>query len=220
MSAARRLLSAESAKLLAVALVVALAMTLVQSRQQADADHFPADQATVAASTAEVAGPGDEITILRTRMRTSTPSDLILQLTAECTIITNLKTIGDDESRAAGTIETWIEVDGKRVPVAEGDEDGEVTLCHRAYERKTSMFDDDDATIETFLDTKASHGFNWMALNVGNGIKLIEVKARLTEEATVENATAKAVIGNRTLIIEPTKAAHDETRTTEETPEE
>jgi hypothetical protein len=216
MPAVRRLLSAESAKLLAVALVVALAMTLVQSRQQADADHFPADKATVAASTIDVAEPGEAITILRTRMRTSAPSDLILQLTAECTIITNLKTIGNDESRAAGTIETWVEVDGKRVPVAEGDEDGEVTLCHRAYERKNSMFDDEDATIETFLDTKASHGFNWLALNVGNGIKLIEVKARLTEEATVDNATAKAIIGNRTLIIEPTKAAHDETRTTEE----
>ena len=48
-----------------------------------------------------------------------------------------------------------------------------------------------------------------MALNVGTGIHLIEVKANLTVSAS-QQATADAVVGNRTLVIEPTHAAHDE----------
>jgi hypothetical protein len=43
---------------------------------------------------------------------------------------------------------------------------------------------------------------------MGAGIHRIEVKATLTESATAD-ATAEAVIGNRSLIVEPSKLAND-----------
>ena len=70
--------------------------------------------------------------------------------------------------------------------------------------------DDEQDSIRTFMETRQANGFNWMALNVGAATHLIEVKAELTTTATVK-ASAKAVLGNRTLIVEPTKAANNET---------
>jgi hypothetical protein len=88
-------------------------------------------------------------------------------------------------------------------------DNGEVTFCSRTYRRTTSLFDDEDATITTFLATKTAHAFNWMAFDVGSGVHLIEVKATLTH-STDGDATAMAAVGKRTFIIEPTKAANDE----------
>ena len=43
-----------------------------------------------------------------------------------------------------------------------------------------------------------------------NGIHTITVKGELTKDAST-NATAEAAVGNRTLVIEPTHAAPNET---------
>lgn len=198
-------------------LLGALALLVLMGYNSANADHQPADKVVASGSTIEVAGPGEEMTLLTGTVRSSTPSDLLLSVTAECAITTNLETVGDDNSRAEGSVEVWVEIDGERVGVnnvgtstttAEAQDDGEVVFCNRAYERTTSMFDDQNATIETFLDTRQAHGFNWVALNVGNGIHEIEVKARLTETST-NNATAEVAVGNRTLVVEPEKLAND-----------
>ena len=174
------------------------------------AEHQPADKVSASGSTTEIAGPQEEITIMSETVRTSTPSDLILGVTAECALVTNVTTVGNDDQEAIGDVKVWVEIDGEPVPISADDtEDGQVTFCNRAYRRKTSLFNDEDATIETFFRTRAANGFNWLALNVGNGVHTIEVKATLDEEAT-SGAQAEAVIGNRTLIVEPTKAANDE----------
>ena len=177
--------------------------------QGATANHEPADKVSASGSDVLVTNPGETITLLSETMRTSTTADLVLQFTAECSIATDLTTVGNDTSSAEGIVRTWIEIDGVPVPVAGGD-DGRITLCNQANHRDTSNFDDEDATIHTHLLTAAANGFNWLALNVGNGIHTIEVKATLTETAT-NNATADAAVGKRTLTIEPTHAANDET---------
>jgi hypothetical protein len=172
-------------------------------------DSMPADKAAVAGSKVEVIDPGETVTLLAAKLRTSSPSDLIFEVTAECALTTNITTVGNDMSRAFGQVKVWVEIDGVEVPVAAGDADGRVVFCNRAYERQTSGFDDQDATIKTFLETRNANAFNWMALNVGNGIHTVAVKGELTKEQT-DNAMAKAAVGNRTLLIEPTKAAHNE----------
>lgn len=152
-------------------------------------------------------------------MRVSPPTDLIIQVTAECAIFTALTTTGNDTAQAFGEVKVWVELDGTHVPVATADlDEGRVVFCNRRYHRTTTLFDDEDATIESFIDTRTANGFNWLALNAGsyddpaNGFGIIDVavKATLTE-GTMGDATAEAVVGNRTVIVEPTKASNHET---------
>lgn len=60
------------------------------------------------------------------------------------------------------------------------------------------------------MSTRQANAFNWLALNIGSGVHTLDVKAELTQEAT-DRAVAEAVIGNRTVIVEPTKLANDAT---------
>jgi hypothetical protein len=193
-----------------IAAVVALTAVWIGVTSGQAATSMPADKMTVAGSKVETATPGENVTLLSARMRTSSTEDLILQVTAECSLTTNVTTVGNDNSRAFGQVRLWVEVDGKQVPISSDSNDGKVVFCNRAYQRTTEGFDDQDATIKTFFKTREANAFNWVALNVGNGIHLIEVKGELTKEATT-NATAEAAVGNRTVVVEPTHAAHNET---------
>jgi hypothetical protein len=179
----------------------------------ATATHEPANKVSAAGSTTEIAGPNERVVLLSERVKTSKPTDLILGVTLECSIVTDVTTTGNDEAMAAGALDVWIEIDGKAVPVSQDDTDGgRVTFCNRSYGRTTSLFDDEDATIETFFRTKDAHGFNWQALDTGSATHTIQVLGRLTQQ-TSGDATAEVVIGDRTLIVEPVKSANDETIT-------
>ncbi|MGH2957839.1 MAG: hypothetical protein ACRDL6_12710, partial [Solirubrobacterales bacterium] len=176
-----------------------LAFLIASAGDQADATHQPADKVIASGSKVEVFGPGQEVTLLSGQVRSSSTSDLMLQVTAECALTTNVTTVGNDDQSAEGTVEVWVEIDGQPVGInnigtsttsSEAQDDGKAVFCNRAYRRQTELFDDEDATIRTFFDTRNANGFNWVALNVGNGIHTIEVKANLTETAT-NNATAE-----------------------------
>lgn len=149
------------------------------------------------------------ITLLSTTMKNPGSKALVLGVTLECSILTSLMTIGDDLSQSEAKAEVWVEVNGTTVAYADDVADGKVTFCEREYQRETSGWDDDDAVIDDFIRTKASHGFNWVALHDGSGEKLIEVKANLTTNQT-SNATTALAIGARTLTVEPVDVARDE----------
>jgi hypothetical protein len=173
------------------------------------ADNLPADKVTATGAKPDVSAPGQTVTLLGpVRMRTSTVEDLALQFTAECSILTDLTTTGNDTQDAFGQVRTWVEVDGKPVGVVPGtpggSDDGKVVLCNRAYHRDTSGFTaDNQATIHDYIRTREANGFNWATVNVGNGIHTIAVKGEFTETAT-NKGVAQAVVGNRTLIVQPT----------------
>ena len=220
-------------------LFVALASVCVASllivsyvAQGADASHEPANKTAVAGSTiVRIAEEAEAQPILQETMRVASPTDLMLQVQLECSLITNVKTVGDDDQHAEAKFDVWVTIDGVRVPVSAaapanneagntGDE-GTVTFCNRRYQRIVSNLEegnppvdddsDDDLTIETFLSTKSTHGFNWIALNTGrdgydvdgNNILDIKVWADYTESESSPEQKAEAVIGNRTLIVEP-----------------
>jgi hypothetical protein len=71
--------------------------------------------------------------------------------------------------------------------------------------------ENDNATIERYLRTKTANAFNWIQLDAGSGVHDIEVKVQLEGHAETETgeAQAKALIGKRTLVIEPVKMPHD-----------
>jgi hypothetical protein len=187
----------------------------------------PANKATAAASKRVVVAAGQTETILSATMKTSKPTDLILQTTLECSIFTQLVTNNTDNSATAGArIRAWIEIDDVIVPLEQissppqngttpqaGTDADKVTFCDREYSR-TVTDDEDNVPMDgideedDYISTKSSHGFNWLKMNVGSGIHKIELVATLTT-ATDGQATATAEIGNRSLIIEPTKMAND-----------
>lgn len=206
-------------------LVAVLAFAAVAAKPGDGGNSGPADKVSASGATVEVAGPNEEIVLLSETVKLSSPTDLMLSVTLECSILTDITTVGNDVARASGIVDVWVEVDGFKVPVSvddQGEDRGEVTFCSRTYQRETSFFDDEDATIRSFIDTKTSHGFNWLALDElwltsDDNIHEIEVIAELQQEGEANNgdATAQVAIGKRTLIIEPTKVANGEVVTME-----
>jgi hypothetical protein len=196
---------------------MALVALILGGTQGVFATHEPADKVSAAGSTGVVAAPGQSVTLLQDQIKTAKPTDLILSVTAECTITTELTTVGNDNQFSSGLVRVWVEIDGKPVPVSQDDnvagDVGKVNFCDRLEERETTLFDDEDATIRTLQRVGQSAGFNWMALDVGAAVHTITVKADLTTTAS-QDASALAAVGKRTLIIEPTKAANDEAITT------
>ncbi len=188
---------------------------------EARATHQPADKVNVSASTVELmqtqVGLGSSssgpVTLLSGTFRNSTPTDLIIQVTAECALWTD---IVSPESEAAATVTVWVELDGARVPVtsdSNGDgvfddpDDGKVIFCNRAFRISTPLFVGD--VIRLFQKTRSANAFNWGALNVGNGIHTLVVKAQLDASVTGVGTFAQAAVGKRTLVVEPAKLAND-----------
>lgn len=199
--------------------LAALLLTLPSRQEAAGGTQEPANKVSASGSTIEVfnATPGTNVVVLMSELvKTSKPTDLILGVTAECSITTEITTVGNDTEYAEGLVRIWVEIDGITVPVSTDDtsETGKVVFCNRKYLRQTSMFDDEDATIRTFMATRSANGFNWMALNVGSATHRIEVKAELTNAVSSADATAMAAVGKRTLIVEPVKSANNETVST------
>ncbi|MDX6671101.1 MAG: hypothetical protein QOI91_1464 [Solirubrobacteraceae bacterium] len=200
-------------RLALIALGVAIAALMVAAfyanHESASANPQPADKVAVSSNTATVSGPGEEVELLRATLKTSSPADLILAVTAECTIATDVTTTGNDDESAQGKVQIWIEIDGNPVPVSSNPapDNGKVTFCDRAHHRMTTTLDT-SSTIRTLDSTGTANAFNWTKLNLGNGAHTIVVKGKLTETATNTN-TADAAVGKRTLTVIPAKLAND-----------
>ena len=191
--------------------------------QSAFADHEPANKVAAAGSETEVMAPGDTVPVLQERVRISSQADLILSLTAECDILTDLTVGGngaEDDAGAFGQVRTFITIDDKVVPVSTDDatDTGKVVLCNRAHTKSVRDGEDpEDGTDEQrdMTRTRQANGFNWLALDTGfvydnpaNGQNILDIVvwAEFTE-TTTNRADAEALIGHRTLIVEPTNAS-------------
>jgi len=168
---------------------------------------MPADKIGVSASTIEVMDTTQPqpVTLLTATLRTSSPTDLMIKVTGECALWTN---VSSPDGLAQANVKVWVEMDGAPVPVTSdpaqgGPDDGKVVFCNREFQ-VVSIVD----VLQLFLRTRAAQAFNWVTLNVGSGIHTIEVKARL-DTLVAGAAVAKAAVGKRTLIVEPAKLAND-----------
>ncbi len=177
----------------------------------ADSNAQPADKMAVAGSALAYSSPGQAVTLLAGAMKTSSPEDVVVSVSLECAIITQVTTVGNDNSQAFGQVKVWVELDGTPIPVSSDDttDAGQVTFCDRAHQQTTSGFNaDKNATITTYLSTRDANAFQWISLNLGAGDHTFVVKATLTQTAS-NNAIAQALVGKRTLVVEPTKLANN-----------
>ncbi|HWH28158.1 MAG TPA: hypothetical protein VNU26_04210 [Mycobacteriales bacterium] len=122
------------------------------------------------------------------------------------------------------SVVAWLEMDGAIVPIESasappqdgssppaGNDEDKVTFCDREYQRTVTDQEDPTDGIDgedDYIRTKSSHAFNWVRLNAGSGLHTIELKAEILAESTAEGF-AEAIVGNRTLLIEPTKMANN-----------
>jgi hypothetical protein len=187
-------------------------------------DNYPADKMSVSGSSFDVMGPDNNgtssVVLLESHLRTSTTEDLILNASAECDILTQIRNgapngANPDAEHAFAQVKLWVTIDGAVVPVAAddtGDDAGKVVFCNRTHDA-TSSFNDSSEFYQSYLETRSANAFQWVALNVGNGVKDVQLHAEFVAQtmgANMPSNLAKAAVGKRTLVIEPTKAAHNE----------
>jgi hypothetical protein len=216
---------------LTVALVVLVVAGLVAatSMTKVRATSYPADKVVASGSKLAKFSPGAAVDLMSATMRTSKPTDVILAVTLECSIITDTiitggPNVSSESTTAKGQVRVWVEVDGQIVPVnsasappqnapAAGDDSDKTTFCSRVFNRTVKDMENPADGIdysEDYIETKDANSFNWLRLNMGSGVHTIVVKADLTHEAT-DPSTASAMVGNRTLVVIPAKMANDAT---------
>ncbi len=221
--ALRRAATPLVAMLLAVTLFVAY-----QVGNVAEANHQPADKPFAAASKGVRFSPGTNQTLLTATVKNSKPTDMILQVSMECSIITDNVIAGSNvpggqESAATeGTVRVWVEIDGQIVPIISsssppqnppppGNESDKVTFCNRVFNRTVQDSENDGwDRSRDYIETKTANAFNWVRLNMGSGVHTIVVKADLAHFSTTGSA-ASAFVGNRSLVGIPGKFANDAT---------
>jgi hypothetical protein len=177
----------------------------------------PAEKVVAAGKHTLVMAPQSGATLLTATMHTSKPTDITLAVSLECSILTTVENVGTSTAAATGQVRVWTEVDGQIVPIESvseapqntpppGGEEDKVVFCERTHKVETLNLGENE-TIKQFQATKNADAFNWLRFNIGAGDHKIVVKADLKSEAI--NGTAEAVVGNRTLIVEPTHMANN-----------
>ena len=183
------------------------------------ANKTSAGSSTVEYLSADVADSDLGLPVLTTTIKTSKPTDLLLQLSMECALWTQVisTTVQDHVdgigpyARAEARVVGWIEVDGVPVTLGHGD-DGKVVFCDRVHEQEISDIDNSTGnfTLRQYLETRSANAFNWVSLDVGSGVHTIVVKVDI-EASNTEGSFAEGGIGKRTLIVEPTRFANGAT---------
>jgi hypothetical protein len=204
----------------AAAGAIAVALSAGYLAQGTYAAGIPANKVAASGSELEVVGANDTVLLLSETVKINNPTDLIVSASAECSILTQVKTTGNEVAQAIGRVTVWVTIDGRPVPVSKEDSaKGRVVFCDRVHEQEanfTADGDDDSDFVRSYLKTRSANSFEWLALNVGteypgtsDNVHKVEMWAQF-ETQTAGEALAEAAVGNRTLILEPVKAAHGE----------
>ncbi|MEK6975160.1 MAG: hypothetical protein AABY18_02320 [Candidatus Thermoplasmatota archaeon] len=203
----------------AVALLAPFVSAALTDGSSNAANKTAANGSTIQSLSADVIDNDAGLAVLSTSIKTSKPTDLLLQLTMECalwtevisTTIQNHPAGYEPYSRAEAHVVAWVEVDGVAVKVASGD-DGKVVFCDRVHEQELSDIDNSTGnhTIRQYLETRNANAFNWIVLNAGSGVHTIVVKVDI-QASNTEGAFAEGAVGKRTLIVEPTRFANGAT---------
>ena len=217
---------------LAVTMAVAIPAALGTSNAQ------PADKAVAAGSTIQGLQPDSGGTpILTASLKTSKPEDLLLNVSLECSIITDVTAQGSSApnststGEASGAIRVWLTMDSDTniIPIQDissppqnpgpwGSDSDKVTFCNRDHQITVTDAEatpDGTDTLHEYLRTKDANAFNWVRLNAGAGDHTLKLWAEFdspshdAQGANTAGSTSTGFVGNRTLVIEPTKLANN-----------
>lgn len=114
------------------AVVMVLVATLVVWRPfagPAGADHQPANKIAVDGNVTEIVTPDTDHTILSGTLKTSSPTDLVIQVSLECALFTDTSVKPArqvSKAQATERVEVWVEVDP--TPENAADDDGNLVV--------------------------------------------------------------------------------------------
>ena len=155
-----------------------------------------------------------------TIIKTSNKADLIISVTAECALATNVTikgTGGKETSTSDAQLEIRVLVDGDEVNPATP---GNVTFARRLMVLKGLLYsgsqvegtDLPEQYISIYEKTKTANGFNFVMKNVLSGDHNVTVQARAKQEQTGNPKSPVGitpVIGKRTLVVEAVRMVND-----------
>ena len=203
-------------KLIVVVLAAVLVLTLGATAVFAESDQIPSAKAAFVSDDVYTVSSGkmgsDWFTVLETKMKTGTPKDLIMDVSAECSLLTSAKLAGDVGSEAAATILVRVVIDPgtDNEQYASPGEDAGITFANRVLKvsgdltHTTNMPElvIDDHWIEVYIMTKAAHAFNFCAEDVGSGVHDVRVEAKLSKVEEGSKGEANAYIGNISMVVD------------------
>jgi len=148
--------------------------------------------------------------LTNTVIKTSNKADLIISVTAECALATDVKIKGtgkDETSESMAQIKIRALVDGD-----EAAEPGDVTFAYRKMILKGLLYNESQVNmtglpeqyIEIYEETRTANGFNFVMPNVLSGAHNVTVwaKAKQVQDNPKNTVAFMPVIGKRTLVVE------------------
>ena len=153
-------------------------------------------------------------------IKTSEKSDLIISVTAECALTTDVKIKGsgkEETSTSMAQIKIKVLVDGEEAYP------GDVVFAYRQMELKGLLWAPEDFEpidpeellelpeqyIEIYEETRTANAFNFIAKNVGSGVHDIQVQVMTDASSDFEGSRIGAILGKRTLVVEAVQMIQD-----------
>lgn len=156
---------------------------------------------------------------LSATIKTSNVSDLIVSLTAEAALATDVKissAMGPDAtSTSFATIKARAIIDDVEAnPAVPGD----IVFNSRWMQLKGTLWGSTtspifvglpDQYIEIWEKTRSANAFNFLVPNVGVGVHTVKIQIMTDKQAGYAGGDAAAVIGKRTLVVEAVRLVND-----------
>lgn len=160
-------------------------------------------------------GPGPlqavDVSLLSTSITVSGQStNLVIRFDFECQLFTTilvqtdglpLISTGTSTSEADTGLSIWATVDGVPVLPPGNAADFKAIACDRGDVMTATLASGE--SVRSFHRSKTTHGFTWIAQNVGVGAHFVEVHGTLIANVTGVDGAARVTIAKRVLTVSP-----------------
>ncbi len=210
-------------KLVAIALAVALVATLgagIVFATSNSSNGIPSAKTAVGGNDTDYTPVSDQWVnvpgLTDILIKTSNSSDLIVSLTAEADLITDVQLKGTGSSTSWAGIKVRALVDDNTAAPAFP---GNVTLNYRLVTLSGTLWEPANSTyftglpeqyIDIYEETRSANGFNFIVPDVGVGVHTVTIQAYVDTGSNGIPAkySAGAIIGKRTCVIEVDRLAN------------
>jgi len=147
-----------------------------------------------------------DVVLFKAKFKSSTTADYLITFASEVALYTNTTVKGTQifpgvvQATSAAGLQITIKVDGVPLPPIL------VTYCDRIFGIKTNVFTDPAMFLAAWIQTKSTHSFMWVAMNLGNGEHEVQVIGHFYASSTNIESDAWVEAGYRILTLEPIKA--------------
>lgn len=157
-------------------------------------------------------GPGPlkavDVSLLSTPITLTGPTNLLIHFEFECQLFTSVLALAGppllnngtgSTSEAATGVAVWVTVDGVPVFPPGHANDFKAIACDRGHIHTANLGPGESE--RPALKSKSTHGFTWIAQNVGVGAHFVEVRGTLVAYVTGVDGIARVAVLKRVLTV-------------------